>query len=81
MLSRSENGARTRLIIFLCFLIFGLSLSALFVGPMHLSIHEVFTGLFSLKSETGLIVRELRLPRLILSLGFGAGLGVCGAAA
>lgn len=81
MLSQSENRTRARLILFLCFLTFGLSLSALFVGPVQLSIDGVFTGLFVPESETGLIVRELRLPRLILSLGFGAGLGLCGAAA
>lgn len=81
MPSRSENRARARLIITLSILIFALSLSALLVGPVQLSFYGVFAGLFFPEAEAGLIVRELRLPRLILSLGLGAGLGVCGAAA
>lgn len=81
MLSRGRNKARAQLIMILSGLAFGLSLSALFVGPAQLSVYGVFAGLFFSESEFGLIVRELRLPRLILSLGFGAGLGVCGAAA
>lgn len=81
MLSRGGNRARARLIFILSILAFGLSLGALFVGPVQLSVHGVFAGLFFPEAESGLIVRELRLPRLILSLGFGAGLGMCGAAA
>lgn len=81
MLSRGGNGARARLIITLSILALGLSLSALFVGPVQLGVQGVFAGLVFPNAESGIIIRELRLPRLILSLSFGAGLGVCGAAA
>lgn len=81
MLSRGGQSARPRLIVILCFFMLVLSLVALFVGPMRLSVQDVIAGLFLSEDGSALIVWELRLPRLILSLGFGAGLGVCGAAA
>lgn len=81
MLSQNSGSARARLIWKLGVLAMVLCVTTLLVGPAQLSIHEVLAGLFFQESEFRLIIWELRLPRLILSLSFGAGLGACGAAA
>lgn len=56
------------------------SLLSLLVGPARLSAPDVASGLLSGEGVPGLILREIRLPRLLLSLGVGATLGLCGAA-
>lgn len=55
------------------------SLLSLLVGPARLSAPELVSGLLSGDGVPGLILREIRLPRLLLSLGVGAVLGLCGA--
>jgi iron complex transport system permease protein len=57
-----------------------LAVAALAIGPAGLTPAEVWRGLVSGEGVDGLIVRDIRLPRLILSLGVGAGLGLSGAA-
>jgi iron complex transport system permease protein len=52
---------------------------ALAIGPARLSLHEVFGGLVGSDETATIIVREIRLPRLILSLSIGAMLGLAGA--
>ncbi|MFN3609112.1 MAG: FecCD family ABC transporter permease [Hyphomonas sp.] len=54
---------------------------SLLAGPVDLSASEVGAGLFGRADEiTNTIVRELRLPRLVLTLSVGAMLGGAGAA-
>lgn len=53
---------------------------ALAIGPARLSLHDVFGGLVGSDEAAAIIVREIRLPRLILSLSIGAMLGLSGAA-
>ncbi|MDF2116909.1 iron ABC transporter permease [Roseiarcaceae bacterium H3SJ34-1] len=52
---------------------------ALAIGPARLSLHEIFGGLTGSNETAAIIVREIRLPRLILSLSIGAMLGLAGA--
>ena len=54
---------------------------ALRTGPMPLSAGEVWQGLFARDAEASvqLVVRELRLPRLLLAMLVGAALAVSGA--
>lgn len=57
------------------------SAGSLIVGPVALGIGEVFAGLTGSADEaTNTIIRELRLPRLALTLSVGAMLGAAGAA-
>ena len=51
---------------------------ALAIGPARLSLREVFDGLIGGNETAVIIVREIRLPRLILSLSIGAMLGLAG---
>ena len=53
---------------------------SLLVGPAALAPRDVLRGLVSGQGVPGLIVREIRLPRLLLSLSIGGTLGLCGAA-
>ena len=52
--------------------------SSLFVGAVDLSINEVISALTSM-SEQDFIIKQYRLPRFILAIGVGAGLGLSGA--
>lgn len=61
-------------------LIAAFALCSLCVGPAGLSPGEVWRGLVSGAGVDGLIVRDIRLPRLILSLSVGASLGLAGGA-
>jgi iron complex transport system permease protein len=56
--------------------------ASLMLGSVHLSFHEVWTGLRgrSLVPEARIIVREIRLPRIILATLVGAALAVAGTA-
>ena len=53
---------------------------SLSIGAAPLPLAEVWEGLVGGDGVAGLIVREIRLPRLLLSLGVGAALGLSGAA-
>ncbi|MGF1697175.1 iron chelate uptake ABC transporter family permease subunit [Vibrio lamellibrachiae] len=57
---------------------FLIGFSSLFVGAVDLSIYEVFSALTSM-SEQDFIINQYRLPRFILAIGVGAGLGLSGA--
>lgn len=61
-------------------LLVALAALSLSVGAAHLSPAEVWSGLVRGEGVDGLILRDIRLPRLLLSLGVGAGLGLSGAA-
>ncbi|MCC2095716.1 MAG: iron ABC transporter permease [Hyphomicrobiales bacterium] len=58
-----------------------LAIGSLLTGPVFLTPPEVVTGLMGKDPSLAIIVQELRLPRVALSLGVGAILGLCGAAA
>lgn len=72
--------ARPALVLLTGLLLVG-ALLALRTGPMPLSVAEVWQGLFDRQAEASvqLVVRELRLPRLLLAMLVGAALGVSGA--
>ncbi len=54
---------------------------SLCVGPAGLSGQEIWNGVSGTDASAAIIVREIRLPRTLLSIGVGAILGLCGAAA
>lgn len=64
----------------LSLLLIALLALALMVGPVHLSPAEVTSALLAPGSAEGLIVGEIRLPRVILAASVGATLGLAGAA-
>ncbi|UUM31979.1 iron chelate uptake ABC transporter family permease subunit [Vibrio japonicus] len=55
-----------------------LGVASLFIGAVDLSVAQVRQALFS-ASEFDFIINQYRLPRLVLALGVGAGLGLSGA--
>lgn len=62
-------------------LMFACLFFSLFFGQAPLSIEEVISGLFGAPDEPiSIIVRELRLPRVIIGICAGASLGLSGAA-
>ena len=77
---RTNQRARARLIIILSIILATLCVVELSIGAAPLSAQEGLVGLFDHDSQSALIVRDLRLPRLILAMTCGAGLGLCGAA-
>src|SRR5262245_46244304 len=57
-----------------------LGVVSLAVGAAGLSVRDAFTGLIDGSGPAGIIVRDIRLPRVLLSLMIGATLGLAGAA-
>lgn len=55
----------------------GIGLAA---GTVALSPAEVWDGLWSARTSAGVIVRDLRAPRVLLAFAVGGSLAVCGAA-
>src|ERR1039457_6495608 len=53
---------------------------ALALGGVHLSLGQVWSGLMGTHpgSEAGVIVRDIRLPRILLAMLVGAALAVSG---
>jgi iron complex transport system permease protein len=64
------------LVIGLCFVAF----ASLLIGASHISITNAMRGLLGLDEASAIIVREIRLPRMLLAAGVGAVLGLSGAA-
>lgn len=54
--------------------------ASLFVGYAPLPAHDVVAGLIDNQGTAGVIMREIRLPRMLLGLIAGASLGMSGAA-
>jgi iron complex transport system permease protein len=71
---------RWRLELALAALLVVLSIASLMVGAAGLSVREAIAGLVDGSGPPGIIVREIRLPRALLSLMIGATLGLSGAA-
>ena len=62
-------------------LLIAVSFASLLAGSVWLSPEQAMASLFSGQDDlAGLIIREVRLPRLMLSAGIGAVLGLSGAA-
>ena len=77
----SRGGTRSApLVLVLLLLVCALALLSLLVGPAALAPRDVLDGLLTGHGADGLIAREIRLPRLLLSLSIGGTLGLCGAA-
>ena len=72
---------RVILIAILSTLLAGLFVASLVIGPAPISIMGVLKALIAGVDDTAVIVREIRLPRTLLSLFVGSALGLCGAAA
>lgn len=56
------------------------AMASLFIGYASLPATDVMSGLFSGNGTAGIIMREIRLPRMLLGLLAGAALGTSGAA-
>jgi iron complex transport system permease protein len=63
----------------LVLLLFGLAVMSLALGVAHLGWRDMAHGLIDGQGTAGIIMREIRLPRLLLSLLIGFNLGLCGA--
>ncbi|MDB5572626.1 MAG: transporter permease [Hyphomicrobiales bacterium] len=72
---------RRRLIVGLVIALAVLSLLSLAIGPARLSIGEFLLAIVGNDAVSTIILREIRLPRLILSLSVGGAMGLAGAAA
>ena len=70
-----------RLVAQMAGLVLVLLMISLAIGPVGLSVGDVFSGLFGGADEpTNIIVQDIRLPRTALALLIGATLGLAGAA-
>ena len=67
-----------RLLLF-ALLIVGCLVIGLAVGTVPLPPGEVWRGLWHGNTRTGVIVRDLRAPRVLLAFCVGGSLAVCGA--
>jgi len=77
--SGAGNGGR-RLIVALSAALIVLCALSLLIGVAKFSGQELFDGLVYGNGIPGIVIREIRLPRLLLSLLIGAVLGLSGAA-
>jgi iron complex transport system permease protein len=73
-------GNSFRLNLTLAVLVLLLMLGSLMVGPAGLSPRAALSALLGDDGPAGIIVREIRLPRMLLAVGIGATLGLSGAA-
>ncbi|GGO54544.1 iron complex transport system permease protein [Roseovarius pacificus] len=70
-----------RLVLPLVLLVFVLFAASLLIGPAGIGVWEGLSALFTMdESPQALVMREIRLPRALLAVMIGAGLGVSGAA-
>ena len=82
--SKSEHAnavlARVPFIAALVTLTCFTAIASLFIGYAPLPFADVISGLFQDQGTAGIIMREIRLPRMLLGLLAGAALGMSGAA-
>ena len=76
----SSTRSGYRLSLALAALTAMLAILSLMVGPAGLTPQEAFNGLFNGDGASGIIVREIRLPRTALAILLGATFGLAGAA-
>lgn len=79
MIGRGASGGAA-LAAAACLALALVAAASLSAGAARLPLADVWRGLVSGEGAAGLIVRDIRLPRLVLSLSVGASLGLCGAA-
>ncbi len=70
-----------RLVLLLALLVFVLFAASLLIGPAGIGMGEGLGALFTMdESPQAMVMREIRLPRALLAVMIGAGLGMSGAA-
>lgn len=70
-----------RLVLPLVLLVFALFAASLLIGPAGIGMGEGLGALFTMdESPQAMVMREIRLPRALLAVMIGAGLGMSGAA-
>ena len=70
-----------RLVLPLVLLVFGLFAASLLIGPAGIGMGEGLGALFTMdESPQAMVMRKIRLPRALLAVMIGAGLGMSGAA-
>ena len=74
-----KAGGDARLNTVLVISLLAASLASLMVGPAGLTLSDVWHGLLTGDGAEGLILRQIRLPRLLLALMVGFMLGLSGA--
>ncbi|HEV2574661.1 MAG TPA: iron ABC transporter permease [Beijerinckiaceae bacterium] len=77
---RTAAAASGAFLLLLTIALIVVAILSLMLGPAHLSPPELFRGLTGQSETAAIILREIRLPRLILSLSIGGMLGLAGAA-
>jgi len=76
MMRRPSFPALVTLLAILTAVLFA---SSLLVGPSDIGVGDAFGALFGNEGVTTMVMREIRLPRAILSVSVGATLGLSGA--
>ncbi|MEI5637850.1 MULTISPECIES: FecCD family ABC transporter permease [unclassified Pseudoalteromonas] len=78
----SPDVARKWMLLGLAVAVLGVSFLALAIGGVDISLERLVTILFSSQTNSleQAVIWQIRLPRLVLALVVGAGLGACGAA-
>lgn len=71
---------RARLVMILPLIVVACLLIGLAAGTVPLSLAQVWHGLWHADTSAGVIVRDLRAPRVLLAFAVGGSLAVCGAA-
>jgi iron complex transport system permease protein len=72
---------RTLFVCILWLMLASLVVASLFTGPAYIPLNDAFAALVMGTGENAIVMQEIRLPRLVISLAVGGGLGLCGAAA
>ncbi|MEE1943221.1 iron chelate uptake ABC transporter family permease subunit [Streptomyces sp. TRM 70361] len=75
-----RNAVRTAGLLAACGVLLLVTAASIAVGAKQIPLEQVWHGLFHYTgSDTDVVVRDLRLPRTLLGLLVGAGLGLAGA--
>ncbi len=73
--------SNNRLLLVLSLLVIALAVTSLIVGSQSIDLKQALADQFNNPdSASAIILREIRFPRMLISIVIGASLGVCGAA-
>jgi len=75
---KSLTGRKVSFIIFLAVFLFGIAIIALSLGASCVGFKDLFTALFKDSGLAHAIVWKLRLPRIVMAIIVGCGLGLAG---